>query len=244
MCSSFLVLAPELGSAQSGTSLLPDLNPVAPSGPRPTAAGGRYYLTFSVRIDNNGTGPLTLRGARGSTAEPQMSVSQIVKVSDGTTTSVPNVGVFVYDAQYGRWGFQPYQVYELRRASDFGLVATGPDMNFCVNDYTNPSPRLPGEPTSPAYGCGSGRPTLLTLDEGISVGWANGHSAGRKGQLIDLTGVPAGSYILVHRVNPNNLLTESTLANNASSVRITLSWQGTYPRVTLNRSCPETETCA
>jgi hypothetical protein len=240
---------PGFGAAQSATQLLPDLDPAAPSGPKAIAAtdgSGRIHLTFGVKIENNGAGPLIIRGERASTAEPQLAASQIVNSSDGTTTTVPGVGALVYDVEYARWGYQPYTRYELHNAADYALVGTGPDMNFCVNDSTNPSPALPGEPSSKVYGCAPGNPNLLTHTEGISVGWANTHAAKKKGQLIDITTLPTGSYILVHRVNVTSGLSESNVTNNASSALITITWRTGYtlPSVKLKRSCSSTETCA
>jgi hypothetical protein len=152
----------------------------------------------------------------------------------------------VYYALYTRWGFTPYQTYELHRAADYGLVGTGPDLNFCLEDNTNPNPVLPGEPFSKAYsGCGKSKPSLLSLDVGISVGWANKHAAGKTGQLILISGLPTGRYVLVHRVNPAGNLSESNVANNASSLLIQITWVSgsTVPSVSIVRRCNDTPTC-
>ncbi len=39
-----------------------------------------------------------------------------------------------------------------------------------------------------------------------------------------LTGVPAGTYVLVHRANPARFSKELRYDNNAASVRIRLRW--------------------
>jgi hypothetical protein len=235
--------------ADGVTALLPDLDPVAPAGVKAIAAAdgsGQVFLTFKVGIDNTGAGPLVVRGHRTSTSEPQMSADQVIQLSDGTTSTVTGVGDLVYDREYTRWGFEPYQAYELR-AADGSLVGTGPAMNFCLEDNANSSSTvLPGEPSTKVYvGCGKRRSTLLTLDVGISVGWRNQHSAGKKGQMITISGLPSGQYVLVHRVNPAGLISEASTANDTASTRISIAWTSgvTLPKLRIVRSCSDSETC-
>jgi hypothetical protein len=236
--------------ADGVTALLPDLDPVSPGSVRAVAAqdgSGHAFLTFKVGIDNTGAGPLTVHGYRASTAEPQMAADQVIRLSDGTTSTVSGVGDLVYDREYARWGFEPYQVYELH-AADGSVVATGPAMNFCLEDNANSNSRvvLPGEPSRKAYsGCGKNRSTLLTVDVGISVGWQNQHAAGKKGQMIDVTGLPGGQYVLVHRVNPAGLIAEASTANDAASTRISITWPSgsTLPSVRVIRSCRDSDVC-
>jgi hypothetical protein len=236
--------------ADDVTALLPDLDPVSPGSVQAVAAkdgSGHVFLTFKVGIDNTGAGPLTVHGHRASTSEPQMAADQVIRLSDGTTSTVSGVGDLVYDREYARWGFEPYQAYELD-AADGSIAGTGPAMNFCLEDNSNSNTRvtLPGEPRQKAYsGCGKNRSTLLTVDVGISVGWQNQHAAGKKGQMIDITGLPSGQYVLVHRVNPNGLLSEASTSNDAASTRISITWSSgsTLPAVRTLRTCRDSATC-
>ena len=229
--------------------LLPDLDPAAPGRPRATAIGGKVYLTFGATFANVGAGPLVLRGYRSSTAEPAMVADQVVKQSDGTEALIPGAGGFDYDTEYRRWGFSPYITYELRSTSG-ALIGTGPNLGFCVIDTSNPRGVLPGEPPSPVYtesaSCGKNAPSRLSVEEGISVGYANTHAAGKKGQLIDITALPSGRYLLVHRVNAAGLLTEASTQNNASSALVEITWISgqTLPSVRTVRSCASSETCS
>jgi hypothetical protein len=70
--------------------------------------------------------------------------------------------------------------------------------------------------------------------------------ANLEGQFVDVTGVPAGEYYLVHRVNADRKLRESDYSNDAASLLIELSWpQGTSqePSVSVLRGCPNTDSC-
>lgn len=247
---TFLAMLVVGATVAQAASLLPDLDPAAPGRPRPAAGtDGRIYLTFNATFNNVGTGPLVLRGHRGSTAEPAMVADQVIKQDDGTETTVPAVGGLVYDAEYRRWGFSPYIGYELHGA-DGSLLGIGPDLGFCVMDTKNTNKRvvLPGEPSSKVYtetSCGRSSPSLLAVEVGISVGWGNLHSAGNKGQMIDITTLPTGRYLLVHRVNASGLITEASMQNNASSALVQITWVAgqPLPSVRTVRSCANSETC-
>ncbi len=246
--SALVVLVAGTAAAQAA-ALLPDLDPAAPGRPRPTATGGKVYLTFGATFANVGAGPLVLRGHRASTAEPTMVADQILKQSDGTEVTVAGVGGFAYDTEYRRWGFSPYITYELRSTAGV-LIGTGPSLGFCVIDTSNPKGVLPGEPPGAVYtesaSCGKSAPTRLTVEEGISVGYANTHAAGKKGQMIDISSLPSGRYLVVHLVNTSGALTESNTANNASSALVEITWVSgqTLPSVRTIRSCANAATCS
>jgi Lysyl oxidase len=68
--------------------------------------------------------------------------------------------------------------------------------------------------------------------QGISVGYGAAYDAFLEGQHVEITGLPAGRYRLVHRVNADRRLREASLANNAAAVSVRLTWRGGRPRVT------------
>lgn len=247
-----LVAALALASAAQGAAeLLPDLDATTPTRPSVTQAtdgSGAVYLTFNAGFANVGKGPLVLRGQRGSTAEPTMVADQVVALDDGTETARPGVGSFSYDEVLRRWGFTPFITYELRPVGG-QIVGGGPDLGFCVVDTRVADSRktFPGQPPEKVYrDCGKGRPgmSLLTLDMGISVGWMNWHKAGNTGQLIDITTLPAGQYVLAHRVNSSGALSEASSANNAASVLLSIKRpNGALPTVEVLRECPDSAKC-
>jgi hypothetical protein len=121
---------------------------------------------------------------------------------------------------------------------------------FCLGDRydTDPNSTIPGEPAQAFYTgyCGRTQTELLSLVEGISVGYGDIYFANLEGQFVDLTGVRAGEYYLVHRVNADRKLVESNYANDASSSLIALTWPGGTsqpPSVAVLRGCPATDSC-
>src|SRR5262245_34090687 len=77
------------------TTLLPDLDPVAPASIAPIAStdgSGRTFLTFTFVFDNTGKGPLHIRAHRQSAKQLAMIADQLVSTSGGGSIVVPNVG--------------------------------------------------------------------------------------------------------------------------------------------------------
>ena len=83
---------------------------------------------------------------------------------------------------------------------------------FCIED----SIRLPGNlagPGGPTYSCG---------DQGISAGWSDIYGNALDGQWIDVTGLPSGRYVLELELNPERAFEESSFANNAAAISVTI----------------------
>jgi hypothetical protein len=78
------------------------------------------------------------------------------------------------------------------------------------------------------------------VEEGSSVGYTDRYPANFHGQNLDLTGVPAGRYWLVHRVNSSFGLRERRHDNDAASLLVRITWPGGHgqaPRVQPLRAC-------
>ena len=124
------------------------------------------------------------------------------------------------------------------RDASGGLLARDTKAGYCLGDRT----KL-GTPAGAAVytsQCGRGNPNLLKLIEGVSVGWADPYAIGLPGQSFTLTGLPAGTYTLVNRVNDETLYLESRYSNNVGSAQITLAWPdgtGGKPTVTVVKTC-------
>jgi lysyl oxidase len=231
--------------------LLPDLDQAVPSELAIVQVGDTYRLTFASAVDNVGRGPLLVEGERPSRAEAAMSVRQLVRHSDGTARVRPLDAEirYVRSETHAHWHLLDFERYELRRAADGAAVQPDQKTGFCLGDRyeTDRRARLENEPPSPVWTeeCGRGRPTLLTIREGISPGFGDDYVPELEGQYVDVTQVPAGRYVLVHRANPERELEESDYGNNAASVLVQLRrTTGEVPSVRVLARCPGSERCS
>src|SRR4051812_211163 len=251
-----LGLATVAPSTALAGDLLPDLDQETPRNLQvatdQTGAIPRFHLGFESAVDNRGAGPLVISGHRDSQDQPEMVADQEIQASDGTTRTVPDVGRlrYVYSEDHDHWHLLGFDHYELRKAGNYKLFAPDQKTGFCLGDRydTDTTTQRPGEPAQAFYTgyCGRTQTELLSLVEGISVGYGDVYFANLEGQFVDLSGVPAGQYYLVHRVNADRKLVESDYSNDASSLLIQLSWPGgtsTAPSVKALRGCPATDSC-
>ena len=242
-------------SPNAPRELLPDLDAVAPGqlagDTKLTARGPRFLLGFDSAADNRGRGPLVVVGRRATTRERTMQAVQLIRRSDGSTRTVRGAGVlrYVNSADHSHWHLVPFMRYELRSAATGKPVGRDNKTGFCLGDrYESQGPKLPAKPAQPVWTeeCGRNRPNDRVVREGISVGYGDDYHALLEGQSIDVTRLRAGRYVLVHRVNPDSRLRETTYANNAASMLLELRWPGGYerpPSVTVVRRCTETAQC-
>jgi hypothetical protein len=179
-----------------------------------------------------------------------MRADQHVELPARLGRSYREVGALEYTPHppHYHWHYQPFERYELRRASDHVLLSRDRKTGFCLADHYGLAARRVGGLRPPRFlgDCGKGRPELRAVEQGSSVGYTDRYPAFFHGQSIDLTDVPAGVYVLVHRANPERLLHELRYDNNAASVRVRLARPpgGATPTLTLLRVCEGSERCA
>jgi hypothetical protein len=217
---------------------------------------GRYafHLGFRSATENWGPGPLTVRGTRKSGTVPTMRVQQLVAQDGGGTRTVGGIGVmrYVVHRDHQHWHYLRFASYEVRRLSA-GRRARRRDRKtgFCLGDrYQAPGgERMPGFGAFPPHTgrCGLRRPDLLEMIEGITPGWGDDYHAHIEGQFVDITGFPAGRYLLLHRANPTGALVETDTRDNAASAVLRLSWPRGHkrrPRIRVLRRCGARAGCA
>ena len=229
-----------------------------PARPRPAGAGGlvvirkhgHFLLGFASAVDNVGTGPLWIRGTRPNRQVSAMRADQLVELDNGRIRAYRSIGQLKFERHppHHHWHFQPFERYELRRASDFALVVRDRKAGFCLADhYGGSAQRVEGFGPPRFLGhCGLNKPGLLHVSQGSSIGYTDRYPALFHGQDVRLTGVPAGRYVIVHRANPERTTKELRYDNNAASVLIRLSWpngMGSLPRVTVLKRCETRESC-
>jgi lysyl oxidase len=216
-------------SSGAGTYTAPDLRQIVPDRIGVSVVHGHERLVFSSTIANLGPGPFIVEGRRRSRRTPNMTANQVLVGPGGARARVHNVGRlrYVRSKDHSHWHLLHLEVYELRDAVTRRFVAPDRKTGFCPGDRYMVQ-RLP-RGWSRRLGrlrndneCGKGRTRALSILESLSPGWADIYLPNLEGQFIDITGVPAGRYVLVNRVNPLRLIRETDYTNNASSAYIEL----------------------
>jgi hypothetical protein len=217
------------GSPREAPELLPDLVQSPPRALETYRAGDTWRLAFLSAVENDGRGPMLLVGSRPDQNGPAMSVEQLVRRSDGTTAaySVDGEIRFVRSETHRHWHFLDFERYDILTANGWN-VGRDEKTGFCLGDRYNASRsvQLPGEPEQPVWTqeCGRGQPARLIVREGISPGYGDDYVPRLEGQSIVITGLPAGRYVLRHRVNVDRALRESDYGDNGAEVPFDLSW--------------------
>jgi WD40-like Beta Propeller Repeat/Lysyl oxidase len=227
---------------------LPDLDQRAPAGLVVVQAGRSFRLGFASSTENRGRGPLVIRGVR--LAGQPMRAHQIVELRGGATRVVRDVGRLHYERHppHYHWHLQSFVTYELRRARDFAVTVRDRKSGFCLIDrWGEVLPRIPGSGPPRFVGdCGAGQPGARGVLQGTSVGYVDRYPAFFHGQDLDVTRLPAGRYVLVHRVNPHHAMRELTYSDDAASVLLQLTWpngRSSAPRVSVLRRCEASDRC-
>jgi hypothetical protein len=116
--------------------------------------------------------------------------------------------LFVWDPCHGHYHFGAFADYRLRDTSG-NLAAQGHKIGFCLEDV------LPWDPNvnqTRVYDCSY---------QGIQKGWADVYED-VPCQWIDITGVPAGNYVLEIEVNPDHVIAESDYGNNLAQIPVVI----------------------
>ena len=214
-----------------------------------TTAAPRFFLGFESAAANTGVGPLIVLGDRSSLGQEQMVLRQQIERSDGGARSVPLSAKlrYVHSSDHSHWHVLGFMRYELRSAAGKRLVRDR-KTGFCLGDRYRVELALPGRSPTARYSdrCGKGAPRLRRIREGISVGWGDNYKPHLEGQELEVTSLPAGRYVLVHRVNTSRDIRESDFTDNVASMAFDLSWpRGSKlpPRIDVVGRCPATATC-
>jgi Lysyl oxidase len=246
------------GSAPAPAPVLPDLDQAPPTRISVVSVRRRgrtlRRLVFASAVENRGAGDLVLVARRPSRRVNLMTADQLVERVDasGRTVSEDRVaGVghlrYVRLRDHAHWHLIGFERYELRSALTGHLAARDRKSGFCVgNRYAaTRAARASGVGADDFdENCGRGRPGLLRVVEGLSPGWGDDYKPELEGQFIDVTSVPAGRYLLVHRTNVEGRLRETRRDNDSASVLLSLGRRGNAaPDVKVLRTCPDRPTC-
>jgi hypothetical protein len=175
---------------------------------------GNPELRFAVTSWNSGLGPLELRPG-AIVSSNQQEVWQRLYDSGGGYTE-RKAGTFLYDGDHQHFHLDDYALYALKSVSAPG-EGTSSKTTFCIIDTTKVNSRLAGAPKQAVY------TTCNAVVQGMSVGWGDTYGAHLPGQSIDLTGFADGFYELTISVDPLDLLTETSNADNSACSLLQIS---------------------
>jgi Lysyl oxidase len=228
---ALLVCALAMGAvdASAATDRLPDLSMTKPTSLRMENSGGQRRLRMSTTIVNIGPGAFETRASRRNTGQSTMIVSQRIYNSSGGTRvqSTTEVARYAGDG-HNHWHVQNVAHYELYAKSGKGPALKGDSkVGFCFFDTNAYRLSLPGAPGGRQYvqtGCGT--QNSLFVKNGLSVGWSDVYPWNIGLQWINVTGLPAGEYLLKLTVNPNGQFKETRTSNNCNWTRIRIPSTG------------------
>jgi len=228
--------------APLGKPLFPDLVQRPPSGLVVTRSPtGRWLLGFASLVDNRGPGVLWIR-ARRPRGSSVMDASQLLQLAGGGVRIVPGAGQLHYTVAppHFHWHLLHFVRFELRRTRDFKLLVRDRKSGFCLADHYGIAPGMRHGPPRFLGNCEQFHPEARSTEEGTSVGYTDRYPANFHGQNLDISGVPAGTYWLVHRVNSDFALRERRYDNDVASALVRIAWpggRGVQPVVTMLRTC-------
>jgi hypothetical protein len=249
VCAAAMATAGGHDRVTPDTARLPDLDQEVPWDLQITAHGPsaarEYRLGFASGVRNIGAGPLIISGRRAGATDPTMTADQVIERGGAPPVVVKAIGTlrYVHSSDHDHWHLLGFERYELRRPRAGAQRVADRKTGFCLGDRyrsldvpARAGPRFTGR-------CGLGATARLRLVEGISVGYGDDYRANLEGQSLRLTGLGAGRYVLIHRVNARRRLRETEFGNNASALLLRLRWRAGMPHVRVLRRCPDTADC-
>jgi hypothetical protein len=228
------IVSPAQSDDPPPTQLLPNLRQELPSDVKVAHIGATWRLGFASEVTNEGPGYLKITGAGPGNAP--MDAEQVVEMSDGSQTTVPDIGQLHYVIASGHehWHLLDFERYELRRASDPDkTILRDQKTGFCLADAFT------------ADVCGRNQPELTAVSEGIAAGGSDKYVGYLEGQYIplDRATVPTGDYLLVNRVNPTGALLDEDATDDMATVRLSLRWVDGAPALEITNSCMASIAC-
>ncbi|MFD1524347.1 lysyl oxidase family protein [Pseudonocardia yunnanensis] len=205
----------------AANALLPDLVMLPLTEFRLAQDNGRPTLRFSALAKNIGEGPFELTGSRPGTGTTDMDVIQTVHHADGGKETIPTDAVMhfsVFD-DHDHFHVQDFEGYWL---APVGVAAAGRGNKegFCIEEDLRQDGQVPK-----GYGdCGEDHPELLTVQQGLAVGWVDRYAWNLEGQFVYLDGLTLpGEFCVSATADPRSFFTEETRSNNTTSVSVRIS---------------------
>ena len=176
---------------------------------------GTDLLAFAATEWNAGPGILDVEGFRERNAA-RMDAYQYFIVDDEAVGRAA-VGGMEYHDEHHHWHFEQFTRYSL--IGDDGVQVSG-KQSWCLANTDALDLTVPGANWLATWSgdlftqCGS--QSAIWIREVLDVGWGDTYGQYLPGQAFDITNVPNGRYVIRVEVNPDNLLHETSMANNVT----------------------------
>ncbi|MGZ8528678.1 MAG: lysyl oxidase family protein, partial [Candidatus Limnocylindrales bacterium] len=198
LLATTLAIGP-VGAAAVPADRLPDLAMARPRDLRIQAINGHRRLRFTGIIVNLGAGPFETRAFRKYIRAKTMVVRQRIYNNAGGHRTIVTSALIKYAGDgHDHWHVQKVAGYELYAGSGDGpVLRRGAKVGFCFFDTRPFRLSLARAPRSRQYlerGCGTHASRSIKI--GLSVGWSDIYPWNFAWQWIDVTGLPAGQYLL------------------------------------------------
>lgn len=198
--------------------------------------GAQRCLRFDQIVANQGEGPFELRYRMEGLLTEQDLVQRIYR-SDGTfrDRKADTYEFHPVHAHFHYKNFGQSHLYKARRDGSKGArVRSGKKNGFCMIDIENTrfGPGRKGEAprtyTFPRCNAPTERDETGTyMTNGISAGWADVYNWYLADQMIEISGVAPGRYVLETVADPANTVRESRENDQAASILIRINDDGT-----------------
>jgi hypothetical protein len=206
------------GASLSGPAVC-GLTACAPGGPCPDLVVDVKDLQASTVIDTRtfaATDCAVVEGCIAQTGTRRLLRFDTATANIGTGDLVlgsPAAGVcFQFSQCHQHYHFRGFSQYTLYREDGTSVAATGHKQSFCLEDVEQYPAAPTPDPATP-FTCNN---------QGLHVGWEDVYPNDIDCQWIDITGVPAGDYLLTVAINTARYLPESDYTNDTATVPVTI----------------------
>jgi hypothetical protein len=228
---AFLVVAATLAlphSSAPGAPLdrvLPDLVSDPPESPVFQVydfGGGNNHLLlrFNGYVHNRGAGAFEMRGSQRS-GTTMTSVAQRIYLAGGTYVDDTSRGARIFyedEDGHDHWHLKDATRYALWNQAKTAQVAPSMKAGFCLEDsepWEAPETATPFYTAELTSFCRNWEPQADSTFQGISGGWRDIYHKSLAFQWVDVSDVAPGVYWLGNRVDPQNVVIESSESNNS-----------------------------
>ncbi|HYZ92071.1 MAG TPA: lysyl oxidase family protein [Actinomycetota bacterium] len=198
--------------------------------------GARLCLRFDQIVANVGEGPFELRYKMDGLLTDQNLVQRIYR-SDGSFTE-RKADTYEFHPVHAHFHYKNFGQSHLYKANADGtrgkLVRSGKKNGFCMIDVENTKfgPGRKGEAPRTYTFPRCNAPTeasdgSLYMTNGISPGWADVYNWFLADQMIEISGIAPGVYVLETVADPAHTIRESRENDQAASILIRLNADGT-----------------